>query len=139
MIEHPKLVQLTADIVAAHICNNATAAEAVAPLIESTYAALAKLGEAVAPEKPAPLANWRRTVRPDGITSLVDGKSYKMLKRHLTLHGFTPESYRAHYGLPADYPMVAPDYAEKRRALAKSIGLGRGNHVRRGGTRHHAH
>ena len=74
-------------------------------------------------EKPSP-AQIRKSVRPDGIVSFIDGKTYKTLKRHLTSHGLDPRSYRERYGLPADYPMVAPSYAEKRSQLAKQIGLG---------------
>ena len=74
-------------------------------------------------EKPSP-AQIRKSVRHDGIVSFIDGKTYKTLKRHLTSHGLDPRSYRDRYGLPADYPMVAPGYAERRSALAKAIGLG---------------
>ena len=75
-------------------------------------------------DKPTP-AQIRKSVRPEGIVSFIDGKTYKTLKRHLTKHGLNPQSYRDRYGLPGDYPMVAPSYAAQRSALAKAIGLGR--------------
>src|SRR5690606_12556161 len=97
-------------------------------LISSVYGALASLGQApVADEpRPEPAVSIRASVKPDYIVCLEDGKKLKMLKRHLMTHyNMTPEEYRRRWGLPADYPMVAPNYAEKRRELAKAIGLGR--------------
>jgi predicted transcriptional regulator len=97
-------------------------------LITNVYGALASLGqEAPAAEAPPePAVSIRASVKPDHIVCLEDGKKLKMLKRHLATHyNLTPEQYRARWNLPADYPMVAPNYAEKRRELAKQIGLGR--------------
>ncbi len=120
------LVTLTADIVAAHVSNNSVAISDLSLLINNVHAALSGLGnEPVAEEKPVPAVSVRASVKPDYVICLEDGKKLKMLRRHLMTHyGMTPEDYRAKWGLPADYPMVAPNYAEKRRALAKQIGLG---------------
>lgn len=120
------LVTLTADIVAAHVSNNSVAISDLSLLINNVHAALSGLGDApVVEEKPVPAVSVRSSVKPDYIICLEDGKKLKMLRRHLMTHyGMTPDDYRAKWGLPADYPMVAPSYAEKRRALAKEIGLG---------------
>lgn len=120
------LVTLTADIVAAHVSNNSVAISDLALVINNVHAALAALGsEPVEEEKPVPAVSVRASVKPDHIVCLEDGKKLKMLRRHLMTHyGMTPDDYRAKWGLPADYPMVAPNYAEKRRELAKQIGLG---------------
>jgi predicted transcriptional regulator len=120
------LVTLTADIVAAHVSNNSVAISDLAILINNVHAALSNLGEQPAvEEKPVPAVSVRASVKPDYIVCLEDGKKLKMLRRHLMTHyNMTPDDYRAKWGLPADYPMVAPAYAEKRRALAKEIGLG---------------
>jgi predicted transcriptional regulator len=126
-------VDLTGDIVAAYVSNNAVRPSDLPDLIRTVHAALNGLADgaaAAAPEaeieKPT-AAQIRKSVTPDGIVSFVDGKTYKTLKRHLTTKGFDPRSYRERFGLPADYPMVASSYAAQRSALAKSIGLGRGN------------
>ncbi len=121
------LITLTSDIVAAHVSNNDVSVDEVPALIQNVYGALASLGAAPQVEvKPEPAVSVRSSVKNDHIVCLEDGKKMKMLKRHLmTDHGLTPAEYRARWGLPADYPMVAPDYAEKRRTLAKEIGLGR--------------
>lgn len=122
------LVALTADIVSAHVANNSVAPGDIATLITNVHAALSGLGKAVPVEEPKlqPAVSVRASVKPDHIVCLEDGKKLKMLKRHLATHyQLTPEQYRAKWSLPADYPMVAPDYAEKRRTLAKQIGLGR--------------
>jgi predicted transcriptional regulator len=122
------LITLTSDIVAAHLSNNNVEVDAVAGLIANVYNALAGLGDkpVVVEERPEPAVPIRRSIRPDHIVCLEDGKELKMLKRYLrTNYNMTPEEYRARWGLPADYPMVAPNYAEKRRDLAKKIGLGR--------------
>jgi predicted transcriptional regulator len=122
------LITLTADIVAAHVSNNSVAVSDVPTLIGNVHAALAGLSggnsaPAVALEPAVPI---RLSVKKDYIVCLDDGKKLKMLKRHLMTHyGMTPDDYRAKWGLPADYPMVAPAYAEQRRVLAKAIGLGR--------------
>ncbi|HEX4849098.1 MAG TPA: MucR family transcriptional regulator, partial [Novosphingobium sp.] len=129
------LITLTSDIVAAHVSNNNVAVEEVAGLIGNVYTALAGLGHApVAEEKlPEPAVSVRASVKPDYIVCLEDGKKLKMLKRHLMTHyNLTPDQYRARWNLPADYPMVAPNYAEKRRDLAKKIGLGRKPGQKRG-------
>ena len=122
------LIALTADIVSAHVSNNQVASADIADLIASVHGALAALGEpAPAPEvglKPA--VSVRSSVKPDHIVCLEDGKKLKMLKRHLaTHHGMSPADYRAKWKLPADYPLVAPDYAAQRKDLALAIGLGR--------------
>lgn len=121
------LITLTSDIVAAHVSNNDVAVDELPLLIQNVYGALAGLGTTPqAEEKRDPAVSVRSSVKSDHIVCLEDGKKMKMLKRHLmTDHGLTPAEYRARWGLPADYPMVAPDYAEKRRTLAKQIGLGR--------------
>lgn len=136
-IEHDlseTLITLTSDIVAAHVSNNSVGVDDVPALIQNVYGALAGLGAAPQAEvKPEPAVSVRASVKNDHIVCLEDGKKMKMLKRHLmTDHGLTPAEYRARWGLPADYPMVAPDYAEKRRVLAKEIGLGRKPGQRRG-------
>lgn len=122
------LLTLTADIVAAHVSNNSVAVGDVPQLIEKVYASLQGLG--TPQEEPAaelkPAVPVRSSVKPDYIVCLEDGKKLTMLKRYLrTNYGMSPEDYRAKWSLPADYPMVAPNYAAKRRDLAHSIGLGR--------------
>jgi predicted transcriptional regulator len=121
------LLTLTADIVAAHVSNNSVAVNDLPNLIQNVHSALASISSSgSAPEaKPEPKVSIRASVKPDYIVCLEDGKKQKMLKRHLmTNHGMTPDEYRQKWGLAADYPMVAPNYAEQRRTLAKSIGLG---------------
>lgn len=122
------LITLTADIVAAHVSNNSVAVSDVPTLIGNVHTALAGLsGNQVAPPAPLePAVPIRTSVKKEYIVCLEDGKKLKMLKRHLMTHyGMTPDDYRAKWGLAADYPMVAPAYAEQRRVLAKAIGLGR--------------
>ena len=122
------LITLTSDIVAAHLSNNNVDVDAVPGLITNVYDALSGLGEKAeeVEERPEPAVSIRASVKPDYIVCLEDGKKLKMLKRYLrTNYDMTPDEYRARWGLPADYPMVAPNYAEKRRDLAKKIGLGR--------------
>lgn len=122
------LITLTSDIVAAHVSNNSVALDDLPTLISSVHGALAGLKPASAqPEPmPEPAVSIRASVKNDHIVCLEDGKKLKMLKRHLaTRYNMTPDQYRARWNLPADYPMVAPAYAEKRRELAKKIGLGR--------------
>jgi predicted transcriptional regulator len=122
------LITLTADIVAAHVSNNSVAVSDVPTLIGNVHAALAGLSnEVAAPEVVLePAVPVRASIKRDYIICLEDGKKLKMLKRHLMTHyGMTPDDYRAKWGLAADYPMVAPAYAEQRRVLAKAIGLGR--------------
>ena len=122
------LIALTADIVSAHVENNQVAVGDLPTVIAKVYAALAGLGQAVAAPvvEQQPAVSIRSSVKPDYIICLEDGKKLKMLKRHLNAtFGMTPDDYRAKWKLPADYPMVAPNYAEQRRALAHKIGLGR--------------
>jgi len=123
------LLTLTADIVAAHVSNNSVAVGDLPRLIGEVHAALGGLGakaEPVRPQQPAVPA--RSSVKPDFIICLEDGKKLLMLKRHLkTDHQMTPSQYRAKWKLGSDYPMVAPNYSEKRRSLAHKIGLGRRN------------
>lgn len=129
------LITLTSDIVAAHVSNNNVQVEDLSALISNVYSALAGLGEPapVVEKLPEPAVSIRASVKPDHIVCLEDGKKLKMLKRHLMTHyNLTPEQYRARWGLPADYPMVAPNYAEKRRELAVKIGLGRKPGAKRG-------
>ena len=118
---------ITADIVSAHVANNAVAVGDLAGLISSVYSTLTGLGSVeptVASQEPA--VSVRASIKPDYIVSLESGKKMKMLKRYLmTNYGMTPDDYRRKWALPKDYPMVAPNYAERRRDLAKSIGLGR--------------
>jgi predicted transcriptional regulator len=121
------LITLTADIVSAHVSNNSVAVSDLPVLIKNVHLALAGLDAAAAePEvKQEPAVSIRASVKPDYVVCLEDGKKLKMLKRHLMTHyQMTPDQYRAKWNLPADYPMVAPNYAEQRRALAKKIGLG---------------
>ena len=130
------LITLTADIVAAHVSNNSVAVNDLPQLIQNVHSALSGLGgQAPAPEvKLEPKVPIRSSVKPDYLVCLEDGKKLKMLKRHLMTHySMTPEDYRQKWNLPADYPMVAPNYAEQRRSLAKKIGLGTKPRARRGG------
>ncbi|MBB4615374.1 MucR family transcriptional regulator [Novosphingobium taihuense] len=122
------LIALTSDIVAAHVSNNSVAVGDLPTLISNVYGALAGLDQPVEVEevRPEPAVSVRASIKHDYIVCLEDGKKLKMLKRHLMTHyNMTPEQYRARWNLPADYPMVAPAYAETRRNLAKKIGLGR--------------
>lgn len=131
------LIDLAADIVSAYVSNNTVSSSDLPGLIGEVYAALQRTSSGVAPEPmPEPLkpaVPVKKSVTPDYIVCLEDGKKLKMLKRHLMTHyNMTPEEYRVRWNLPADYPMVAPNYAEKRRELAKKIGLGRKSNARRG-------
>ncbi len=121
------LMTLTADIVAAHVSNNSVSVNDLPQLIQNVHNALSGIGGRSSPPeaKPEPKVPVRSSIKPDFIVCLEDGKKLKMLKRHLMTHySMTPDQYRQKWGLNADYPMVAPNYAEQRRALAKSIGLG---------------
>lgn len=121
------LITLTSDIVSAHVSNNSVAVSDLPLLIQNVYGALSQLsGTPAAPEvKQEPAVSVRASIKPDFIVCLEDGKKLKMLKRHLMTHyQMTPDDYRQKWNLPADYPMVAPNYAEQRRTLAKKIGLG---------------
>ena len=122
------LIDLTADIVSAHVSNNNTATADLPGLIRSVFAALTATANPIEPETPKqePAVSVRSSVKHDYIVCLEDGAKLKMLKRYLrTKFDMSPEDYRAKWSLPKDYPMVAPAYAETRRALAHSIGLGR--------------
>lgn len=122
------LITLTSDIVAAHVSNNDVTVADVPSLIANVYNALAGLGAPAAPEAAPlkPAVSIRSSVKPDRVVCLDCGMELQMLKRHLTTHhNMTTDEYRARWSLPADYPLVAPNYAERRRDLAKKIGLGR--------------
>jgi predicted transcriptional regulator len=122
-----ELLTLTVDIVASHVSNNGVPVSELPQLIQQVYTALAELGKEAAPPaaKPQPAVPIRKSITPDYIFCLEDGKKLKMLKRHLkTAYDLTPDQYRERWGLASDYPMVAPNYAEQRRDLAKKIGLG---------------
>src|SRR5690606_33179455 len=116
-----------ADIVSAHVSNNSVAVSDLPALIQNVHSALDALGQAAQEPEPKqePAVSIRSSIKPDYIVCLEDGKKLKMLKRHLMTHyNMTPDEYRQKWGLNADYPMVAPNYAEQRRTLAKKIGLG---------------
>ena len=120
-------IELTAEIVAAYVAKNPIQASGLPDLIASVHAAVAGLSKpSMAPPEPlVPAVNPKKSVHADYIVCLDDGKKFKSLKRHLSKLGLTPAEYRAKWGLAANYPMVAPNYAAVRSALAKSIGLGR--------------
>ena len=117
---------LTAQIVSAHLSKNNVAPDALPALIQEVYRTLANVGrEPAQADKPQPAVPVKKSIFPDHIICLEDGKKLKMLKRHLkTSFNMTPDQYRERWGLPADYPMVAPNYASHRSSLAKKIGLG---------------
>ena len=120
-----ELIAWTADIVAAHVQNNSVAISDLPQLIKTVHESLAGLSGDSPAEKPQPAVSVRRSVTPDYIVCLEDGRKLKMLKRHLkTAYNMSPEEYRDRWGLPSDYPMVAPNYAKQRSKLAKQIGLG---------------
>jgi predicted transcriptional regulator len=121
------ILELTAQIVSAHAANNELASGALPSVIRAVYNTLSHIGDAPAApvQKAQPAVPIRKSVFPDYIVCLEDGKQLKMLKRHLsTSYSLTPDQYRAKWGLDSSYPMVAPNYAERRSALAKEIGLG---------------
>jgi predicted transcriptional regulator len=121
-----ELLGLTSTIVAAQSVNNAIPADALPSIIAAVYGTLATLGTEETVEKPKPAVPIKKSVTPNYIVCLEDGTEHKMLKRHLrTAHGMTPDGYRERWGLPRDYPIVAPNYAAMRSKLAKKIGLGR--------------
>ena len=127
MEDSETLVTLTADIVAAHVSNNSVAISDIPLVIRSVHEALAGLSSKAEPEPEPqqPAVSVRSSVKPDYIVCLEDGKKLTMMRRYLmTNFGMTPEDYRAKWNLPKDYPMVSPNYAEKRRAIALEIGLG---------------
>jgi len=121
------LLALTTEIVAAHVSNNTVALGDLPQLINQVYNSLANIGAvpAAPAARPQPAVSVKKSVQPDYIVCLEDGKKLKMLKRHLkTAYNMSPEAYRERWGLPAEYPMVAPNYARQRSRLAKEIGLG---------------
>lgn len=123
------LVQLTAGIVSAFVSNNSVPTGQLGELISSVHASLTGISSGDAPvvtERAPPVVPVRKSVAPHSITCLLDGKRFKSLKRHLASHHhMTPEQYRAHFDLPSTYPMTAPEYAERRSQIARSLGLGR--------------
>ena len=121
-----EMLGLTAQIVSAHVSNNSVTTEALPALIQDVYRTLTNIGrEPATPDKPQPAVPVKKSIFPDYIICLEDGKKLKMLKRHLkTAYNMTPDQYRERWGLAADYPMVAPSYASHRSSLAKKIGLG---------------
>jgi predicted transcriptional regulator len=129
MVDHPantNVLGLTAQIVSAHVSNNSVSPDALPSLIQEVYKTLAGVGkEPISAERPQPAVPVKKSVFPDHIVCLEDGKKLKMLKRHLkTAYNMSPEQYRERWNLPPDYPMVAPNYARHRSSLAKKIGLG---------------
>lgn len=136
MIEHRTginsgIIEQVGDIVAAYVSNNHVSAADLPTLIATVHAAISGLNrpsvdgevEEAGVVKATP-AQIRKSVQPDGLISFIDGRAYKTLKRHLTSHGFNPQRYCEQFGLPSDYPMVAPSYSEKRSSIAKAVGLG---------------
>lgn len=124
------LLEMTTGIIANYVANNRVAPEDLPGVIAAVHGALAQVGrpepddQGAAPERLTP-AQIRKLITPLGIVSLVDGRRFKSLRRHLTANGYTAESYREHFGLPRDFPMVSPDYAATRSAMARAAGLGR--------------
>ena len=129
--QNPDFVELTGDIISAYVSNNPVRPADLPELIRNVHSSLSALANGTVATASEPevekltAAQIRKSVQPDGIVSFLDGKTYKTMKRHLTGHGLDPYSYRQRFGLPADYPMVAPNYAAQRSELAKAIGLGR--------------
>ena len=124
--QSPELLEHTTRIVAAHVANNPIAAAELPSVIATVHQALAALGPEEAAPKPNPAVSIKQSVKPEYIVCLDDGKKLKMLKRHLrSAYDMSPDEYRQRWGLPADYPMVAPNYAALRSKLAKKVGLGR--------------
>ena len=121
-----ELLELTTEIVSAHACNNTINPSDLPQLIQDVYKTLVVVGTTpLVPERPRPAVAIKKSIFPDYIVCLEDGKKLKMLKRHLkTAYNLTPDEYRKRWGLPTDYPMVAPNYAKHRSNLAKKIGLG---------------
>lgn len=127
-ISREELLAFTTEIVSSYVANNTIPASEVSGVIEQVYKTLSNVNDdsGFMADRPKPAVPIKKSVTEDYIVCLEDGKQLKMLKRHLkTAYGMSPEDYRERWGLPADYPMVAPSYAEKRSALAKDIGLGK--------------
>ncbi|MGH1455560.1 MAG: MucR family transcriptional regulator [Alphaproteobacteria bacterium] len=130
-INREEILALTTDIVASYVSNNTVTIDEIPTVIDQVYKSLLNVGNDVAlsAERPQPAVPIKRSITADYLICLEDGKKLKMLKRHLkTAYNMTPDDYRERWGLPADYPMVAPSYAERRSKLAKDIGLGTKNH-----------
>jgi predicted transcriptional regulator len=132
-----ELLVLTTEIVSSHVSNNTVALSDLPHLIQQVYVTLAGIGgggtPAPAAQRPQPAVAFKKSVTPDYIVCLEDGRKLKMLKRHLkTAYNMTPDEYRERWNLPPDYPMVAPNYAKQRSSLAKKIGLGTKPRARRG-------
>ena len=125
-LETSEVLELTTEIVASYVSHNPVGASELSAVIQDVYKTLNSLGtQAAQPERPKPAVSVKKSITPDFIICLEDGKQLKMLKRHLkTAYNMSPEDYRERWGLPADYPMVAPNYAKHRSTLAKKIGLG---------------
>lgn len=129
-VTHSNLLALTTEIVSAHVANNTVPQNEMPALIEQVFRTLSNLGGGggggvLSTDRPQPAVPVKKSVTPEYIVCLEDGKKLKMLKRHLkTAYDMSPEEYRERWGLPADYPMVAPNYAKQRSRLAKDIGLG---------------
>ncbi|HZW15025.1 MAG TPA: MucR family transcriptional regulator [Brevundimonas sp.] len=130
MEDNSQLLEMTADIVSAYVGNNNVQAVEVPGLISSIHAALSQVSNGAVepePEPKEPAVPIRKSITPDYLICLEDGRKFKSLKRHLrTKYNMSPEEYRAKWGLPKDYPMVAPNYAKARSDLAKQMGLGQG-------------
>ena len=130
MEDKPELLEMTADIVSAYVGNNSVSADALPTLIASIHAALSGVSAGPVepePEPKEPAVPIRKSINPDFLICLEDGRKFKSLKRHLrTKYNMSPEEYRGKWGLPKDYPMVAPNYAKARSDLAKQMGLGQG-------------
>jgi len=129
-VNHADLLSLTTEIVSSYVSNNTVDAGDLPAVIDQVYKSLSGVSAdgAITADRPQPAVPIKRSITPDHLICLEDGKKLKMLKRHLkTAYNMTPEQYRERWGLPADYPMVAPSYAEKRSKLAKDIGLGTRN------------
>ncbi len=128
MAEDTDTITLTAEIVAAYAAGNKIKAEELPALISSVHGALATAGQPETPAEPETAkpttSQIKKSISQDALISFVDGKSYKSLKRHLSTQGMSPDEYRSKYGLPRDYPMVAPSYSAQRSELAKKLGLG---------------
>ena len=124
-------VELTADIVSAYVANNSVPVPDLPSLLSGVHAALAGLGHTTGSSEPefkkATPAQIKKSITPDALISFIDGRPFKTLRRHLGTHGLTFEAYKARFGLPADYPSVAPNYREKRSQIAKGLGLGHTN------------
>ncbi|MGN7438259.1 MAG: MucR family transcriptional regulator [Alcanivorax sp.] len=129
-VNHADLLSLTTEIVSSYVSNNTVDSGDLPAVIDQVYKSLSGVSAegTITADRPQPAVPIKRSITPDYLICLEDGKKLKMLKRHLkTAYGMSPEQYRERWGLPADYPMVAPSYAEKRSKLAKDIGLGTRN------------